>query len=197
MEQGGEMADEAPGLETLLERHRDQLVRFLERQAGGLARFEDAEDLAQGVQIHALKVADRFEYRGERAFLGWLYAVARRYVADRNAYWKALKRNAGTMLRLTFGASSEPGGGALAPPAHMTGPQTFADRREQVTIAAEVIAALSGRDRQIVELVNQGAEIQQIADVLELSYEAAQRARLRAISRFEKLFRLSAERDLP
>ena len=104
------IVDDAPPLAELLARHRGQLVRFLSREAGGLMRFEDAEDLAQGVQMHALRVEDRFTYQGEPQFIGWIHAVARRYIADRNAYWKALKRNAGTMLRLTFGASSQPGG---------------------------------------------------------------------------------------
>ena len=188
--------DDAPSMAALLERTREQLVRFLTRQAGGLARFEDAEDLAQGVQIHALKVADRFEYRSEPEFLGWLYAVARRYIADRNAYWKAMKRNGGTMLRLTFGGGSE-AGGAFAPPAYMTGPQTFAQRREHVETAARAIAALPERDGQIVTLVEQGLDIDGLADALGVGYEAAQRARLRALTRFEKLFRLAAERPGP
>lgn len=187
------MAD-APPLTDLLERHRDQLVRFLAREAGGLMRYEDAEDLAQGVHMHALRVEERFEYQGEPQFIGWLYAVARRYIADRNAYWKALKRNAGTMLRLTFGASSEPGSGAFAPPARLTGPQTFAQRREMVDVAAEAIAALPERDQRIVELANRGMDIDQLADALEVSAAAAQRARHRAVERFEKLFRLALAR---
>ena len=183
--------DDTPALSDLLVAHRAQLVRFLEREAGGLRRFEDADDLAQGVHMHALKVEDHFTYQGEPQFIGWLYAVARRYIADRNAYWKALKRNAGTMLRLTFGASSEPGGALYAPPAQLTGPQTFAQRREQVDVAAQAVAALPARDRQIVELVHQGQEIDEIAAALDISHAAAQRARLRAIERFEKLFRLA------
>jgi RNA polymerase sigma factor (sigma-70 family) len=177
----------------LLARTRGPLVRFLNRQAGGLARFEDAEDLAQGVQMHALKVADRFEYRSEPEFLGWLYAVARRYIADRNAYWKAMKRNGGTMLRLTFGGGSEAGGGVFAPPAYMTGPQTLAQRREHLEAAARAIAALPERDGRIVTLVEQGLDIEAIAEALGIGYEAAQRARLRAMERFEKLFRLAAD----
>ena len=187
------MADDVPTLTELLTTHRDQLVRFLEREASGLRRFEDAEDLAQGVHMHALKVEDRFTYQGEPQFIGWLYAVARRYIADRHAYWKALKRNAGTLLRLTYGAGSEPGGAQFAPPLQITGPQTFAQRREQVDVAAQAIAALPSRDRQIVELVHQGQEIEGIADALGITHAAAQRARLRAIERFEKLFRLALE----
>lgn len=179
-------------LSDLLVKHREALVRFLQKEASGLKRYEDAEDIAQGVHMHALKVADRFEYQGEKPFFGWLFAVARRYIADRNAYWKALKRDAGPMIRVTFGgAGSE--AGMLAPPARLTGPQTFAQRREHLSVAAKAIAALPERDRSIAGMITRELSIDDIAKELGISYEAAQRARLRTIERFGKLYTLATE----
>ena len=180
-------------LADLLAKHREPLVRFLAKEASGLRRFEDAEDLAQGVHLHALKVADRFEYQGEKPFFGWLFAVARRYIADRNAYWKALKRDAGPLLRVTFGGSGSEPGAAMAPPARITGPQTFAQRREHLSTAARVISALPERDQVIASMITRDLSIDEIAAELDVSYEAAQRARLRTIERFGKLYVLATE----
>ncbi len=186
------MAEHESDMAALLLAHRHRLVGFLIKEASGLRRFEDAEDLAQGVHLHALKVAKHFEYRTEKEFISWLFTVARRYIATRNAYWKALKRDAGPMLRVTFGAGSTPGGAVPAPPARATGPQTFAQRREHLSVAAKAIAALPERDRQIAELVSSGSDIAGIAEALGITYEAAQRARLRTLERFGKLFTIAS-----
>lgn len=186
---------DAPTLEELLVRHRDVLVRYLQRRGSGLLRFEGAEDLAQAVHMKAVNARERFEYRGEQAFIGWICTLGRQHIADRNAYWKAQKRNAGPMLRITYSAPDTMGGGpGIAPAAEQRGPTTFAGVREQVELAARAIATLPSRDAQIVGLIRQGADVDAVAEALGVSYAAAQRARLRAIERFRKAFELLTRR---
>ena len=185
-------------LTALLDAHRDELVRHLRRIGAHLSRYEGAEDLAQGVLLHALKVADRFEYQGDAAFTGWIREVARRYVARRTAYWRALKRDAGPLLRVTLADSSESGSGSgVNPEARATGPVTFADRRAQVEVALRALDLLPARDRRLVEAVARGLSIAETAEDMGISKAAAQRARLRAQERFRQTFELAMRRRSP
>ncbi len=184
-----------PSLAELLERHHAELVRHLRREGSGLLRYESAEDLAQGAALHALRVADRFEYLGDAAFMGWIRAIGRQHIANRTAYWRALKRNAGPMLRVTFGDTTDPGSGSgVNPEARLTGPATFADRRARLEIATSALALLPARDRELVEAICRGLSIDETAERLDITAAAAQRARLRAQERFKKTYELALRR---
>jgi len=184
-----------PGDETsftrLLERHRPALVRYLGRKASGLLKYENAEDLAQGVHLQALENRDRFAYQGEEKFMAWLFRLAVQHVADRHAYWHALKRNACSVLRVAGGDSVTGSfASAIDPPASITGPFTFAQRREMVGTAMKAVASLPPRDRDLVTWMSEGLSIQEMAGRLAITYAAAERARLRALERFRKAFEL-------
>jgi hypothetical protein len=72
-----------------------------------------------------------------------------------------------------------------------TGPQTFADRREQLDVAVKALALLLPRDQNLVRWASEGVDIQEQASRLGLSYDAAERAGARACERFRKAFRLA------
>lgn len=172
-----------PGLATLLDRHRPRLVRWFERKGRGLARFESPEDLAQGVHLHAIHHEDRFTYQGEEAFVGWLLKLAGQHLARRIEHWTALKRDAGPMLRISFDRG-------IDPTARQTGPVTRAEKNEQLDVAALAMEGLPPRDRELVRLLIRDVPIDEIARGLGISKAAAQRARLRAIERFRKIYRI-------
>ena len=177
----------APELPELLEEFRDDLLRFAQSHAGRLVRYESPEDLLQGIHVRALERGGEFEYRGREPFLAWLYSVARSYITDRHVYWAALKRRPAALLRLTWGDSSS---GVPEPIATATGPSTFADRREQLSLAVRALALLLPRDQELVQGSSEGLSIAELAEHLEISYDAAERARLRALDRFRKAYRL-------
>ncbi len=184
-------SNDIPTLADLLVRHRAALQEFLRREASGLLRYESVEDLAQGVHVRALQETGSFEYRSEKQFFAWLFAVARHHIADRHDYWSALKRGAGRVLRYTLGGSSaEQNSAVLLPAGVEPGPQTFATRRELVAQTARALAALPPRDRDLVRWQSEGIDVDERAARLGLSYAAAQRASLRAVERFKKTFRL-------
>jgi RNA polymerase sigma factor (sigma-70 family) len=174
-----------PTLADLLVRHRALLVRWMDRHATGLLRFESAEDLAQGVTVAALEGKHRYEHRSEKAFVGWILAVARQVVSDRAAWWRALKRDAVPVLALATGDTSS------EPAAQRTGPATAADRRERIDLAARLLAALPERDAELVRQTIRGVTIVETAERLSISVEAAQRARLRAVDRLRKLLSMA------
>lgn len=178
-------------LESLLARHGPSMLPFLARNAGPLLRFETAEDLLQGLQVRALERGAEFIYQGEKQFFAWLHALARDHIRDRRRYWSAMKRGPARLLRLTDAASATTDPAAVREPAvRRTGPSTFASRREQLALAVKALAALLPRDRDLVSFHAEGLTIQETADRLGLSYDAAERARARALERFRKAFRL-------
>lgn len=178
-------------LPELLVRYRVDLLRFVERRAGPLLRFETPDDLVQGIHLRALEHQDRFEYRGREPFLGWLHELARNYLSKRRAHWSALKRRPAGLFRLT---RAEGTGGVAEPAGAGTGPATFAERREMLTLAVQALDLLMERDRQLVRWASRGVTTDEIAERLDLSRTSAERARQRAVERFRKAFRLLRRR---
>ena len=177
------------GLADLLIRHRYDLLWYVERHAGPLLRFETAEDLLQGIHLRAIERGQGFQYRGEEAFLGWLYRVARSCLADRKEHWTAIKRKPSRLLRLTEAGGEDD---AAAPPSPATSPPSFAERKEQLALAIQALAVLLPRDRNLVRWTSEGLTTHEQAERLGISSIAAERARQRALERFKKAYRLLA-----
>ncbi len=178
-------------LAELLQRHREALLAFVTRRGGRVLRFEAPEDLVQGIHLRALK-QEHFEFRGKKPFLEWMHQLARSHLADRHAYWMAVRRRPGALLRLTEAASSTSDAHAAAEPVRdSTGPATFAERREALAIAYDAVTALLPRDQQLVRWSCEDVELDEMAARLGVTYEAARRARLRALDRFRKAHRLA------
>jgi len=183
---------EPAGLPELLVRYRVDLLRFVERRAGPVLRFETAEDLVQGIHLRALEHESGFEYRGREPFLGWMHELARNYLARRRAHWTALKRRPAGLCRLTRAGGP---GGVAEPAGTGTGPSTFAERRELLTLAVQALDLLMERDRDLVRWASRGVTTDEIAERLQLSRTSAERARQRAVERFRKAFRLLRRRN--
>ena len=182
---------EPPDFTALLIQHRDKLMNIVRQKGAGIMRFESASDLVQGIHIHALKVADKFEYQGDKAFLGWLLKIAEQHISNRHHYWNANKRKAERMIHLSgTGSQADSGVGAprVDPPSPNTGPVSFAVREEQVDIALQAIAVLKERDQNLVQWMSEDLTTAEVAERLKISVEAAERARQRAIERFRKAY---------
>ncbi len=179
-------------LTSLLARYRPELVAFAQREAGvALLRFESADDLVQTVHHEALRSADRFEWQGEKQFLGWVFTIARRCFSGRRAHWFALKRNCGRVLRLTWsGPGAEQSRYRFDPEDTGTGASTFANRRELLVKATLAMNALLPRDRDIVRWTTEGLSIDEQASRLQISREAAARAQNRALERLRRAYSL-------
>jgi RNA polymerase sigma factor (sigma-70 family) len=180
-----------PPLAELLIRHRPQVLRYVRRRAGGTLRFENAEDLVQGIHLRALERESALEYRSEPEFLGWLFTIVRGHLAHRREHWHALKRRPARLLRLTQGDTADPNA-VREPAAQRTGPVTFAERRQQMERAVRALAMLLPRDADIVQCHTEGLSIHDLAARYDLSYVAAQRAQHRALERFRKAFDLAS-----
>ena len=182
-----------PKLSELLVSHRDDLSRFVARHAGRILRFESADDLVQGIHVRALARATEFRYRGREPFCAWMYTIARSHIADRHAYWAALRRRPARLVRL--GTASGTGAtGVGEPAATSTSPSAFASRREQLDLALRALALLLPRDRDLVRWTCEDVDVATQAERLGITLDAADRARRRAVERFRKAFELASKR---
>jgi len=180
-------------LAEMLVRHRPALLRYVERHAGSVLRFETSEDLVQGIHLRALEHGDRFTWRGREPFFQWLHQVARNHIGTRRAHWSALKRRPAALLRLTQEASTDPGA-VVEPAVRRTGPSTLAGRLEEASLAVRALDLLLDRDRELIRWASEGASTQEVAERLALTPAAAERARQRALERYRKAFRLLQRR---
>lgn len=57
----------------LYDRYASQILRYLYVRT---QEVENAQDLTQEVFVRVIKGIGKFEYRGEKSFLGWLYTIA-------------------------------------------------------------------------------------------------------------------------
>lgn len=176
-------------LSELLVRYRRDLARFLQHQGGWLLRFEPADDLLQGLHVRALELEPTFEYRGREPFLAWVYQIARNHLAERRRYWGRLKRRPAALLRLTSGGTTD-GRVPVDLPDTATGPITFAERREQLTVAIRAIEVLLDRDQELVRWTSEGLSTAEMAARLDIGADAARRAKNRALERFRQAFDL-------
>lgn len=171
-------------LPALLVAHERMLRGLLSTTARGLLQFETLDDLVQGVQARALAEADRFVFRSDAEFRAWLATLARRHVADRSDHYKAAKRRAANVIRLTLADGG-------VPASSRAGPSTVAERRELIVIAIKAVAALPPRDRDLVRWTSEGVPLTEQADRLGIGYDATQRAAHRAFDRLRKTFELA------
>ncbi|MFN0057582.1 MAG: RNA polymerase sigma factor [Planctomycetota bacterium] len=172
-------------------RHRDELGRLVRSEAPALVlRYESPDDLLQGVLCEAVRGAAGFTERNELATHGWFATLARRYLIDRLHYWTRLKRGSARVLRLAWSNDSASTSGRLDVADSRTGASTIAQRRELLVTATRALAMLLPRDRELVGGYVHDASIDAEAARLGMSYDACERARLRAIERLRRAYGL-------
>jgi len=87
-------------IELLIERHLPALLGYLRLNADQLIRQkESCADVAQSVCREILEDMDDFVYKGEGAFLKWLFFRARIKLVDRHRYYHAARRDAAREIR--------------------------------------------------------------------------------------------------
>jgi DNA-directed RNA polymerase specialized sigma24 family protein len=181
-------------LSSWLVANHDEIGSIVRRRAGKLLlRLETVDDLVQGICAHVLSSATSDAVPSSQPQRrAWLLTVSERWLSDRRSHWSTLKRRGGEVLRLALGESASADFHAVRDlAASVTGPSTFASRREQLTVAALALDLLLPRDRELVEGMCSGLDLDEQARRLGVSYAAAQRGRLRALERFRSCFEIA------
>lgn len=168
--------------------HAD-LERYVRRHAGRLLARDGLDDLVQAIHARALEHGAACEFPAREAFLKWLYRVAASHLADRHAYWAALRRRPDRLLRLTRpGTESDDPAAVQEPASGGTGPGTRAGRDEDARLAAAALDLLLPRDRDLVEWLVAEIPLEEQAARLGISYTAARQSRHRALARFRDAY---------
>lgn len=108
-------SDPPPGspIDEWLQKYLPSVEAFMRLRAGALVRAkESCADLAQSVCREILENRDRLQYDGEVGFRRWLFTTARRKIADRVDYYKALKRDVGREIAASPTVESDMAPGA-------------------------------------------------------------------------------------
>lgn len=185
----GSSEDRQAALGRDLEDYQALLRRYMQIRARGLLRHESLDDLVQGAWLRAIERADHFDDRGDTSFLAWIRVIARRHIADRHDYWKAARRHATQILRVsTDGQPGDHGGREVNPVGPHTGPVSLAIRRERLQRMTQVIGQMEERDREILESGLRGDSNADLAGVLGVSAGAAEIARRRSLDRLRRAF---------
>ncbi|MFN0206819.1 MAG: RNA polymerase sigma factor [Planctomycetota bacterium] len=177
-----------PEFSKLLDRERPHLERLIARRAGALLRFDTIDDLLQEVFLEAMRSLPVFVYQGDLAFRAWMIKLLIGVLNARRDHWQSLRRNAGKLLRIDgrfSGSRSSIRGTDPAAPGPAA--STVARRREMLTIAIRAMSELGTRDRQLINSFVNDESIDKIAERLGLQYDAAKKARLRAVEKIRKL----------
>ena len=161
----------------------------MRRNAGRLLAREEADDLVQAICARALEHGAACRFAARAAFLAWLHKVAGSHLADRHAYWAALRRAPDRLLRLTSPGSDTDDPAAVREPAlTATGPVTRAGRDEDTRRAERALTLLLPRDRTLVEWLVAEVPLEEQARRLAISYTAARQSRHRALTRLRAAF---------
>ncbi|MFO1078813.1 MAG: sigma-70 family RNA polymerase sigma factor [Planctomycetota bacterium] len=133
---------EEGALDRMVARFLPRLHAYVRVNMGpGLRRREDSFDIVQSVCREVLEERDRFEFRGEGAFLGWLLTAAMNKLRERARFFARQRRAADREAQLPDGAAYD----GLSPSGEVMG-------REEIEKLEGALQQLPEDYREIVVL---------------------------------------------
>ncbi|MHC4974277.1 MAG: sigma-70 family RNA polymerase sigma factor [Planctomycetota bacterium] len=170
-------AGEREALEQLLERMRPRLEAWVALRMGPALRARvDAEDLVQEILIKAAGAIGSFQPEGKRAFVKWLFTVARHQISDWQRHYMAAKRDVQREQELRSGI-----------PAQRMGPYSCAERADLMERLLDALTLLPESYRDIVRLRRlEYLDNEEAAGRLGLSREKASVLYVRAMQALRK-----------
>lgn len=168
----------------LLVRHLAVLRAYIRLRMGPRVRRWDSEqDIAQSVCQEALQDVKAFTYRGEAAFRERLFTMARRKLADRDAFLKAEKRD---VDRVVSNAANERSFVQEVHAAFGT-PIELAVRAETIARIEEALDSLPEESREVILLSRlAGLSTAEIAERLGKAPSSVRSSLSRALARLSR-----------
>jgi len=144
------------------ERYRERVRRAIHHRLGpALRRRLDTEDLVQSTFAVALRDLRQLDYENERAFVGWLQAIAERRILMAVRKHRAEKRDLRRDRAIEAAAGVE---------LDATTPTRAARRAETKTAMRDAVALLPESERRVVELHSfEGKSFAEVAEILGLA----------------------------
>lgn len=156
-------ADSSRSLDELFARNLPRLIAFIRARGGGVVGArESASDLAQSVCREAVQELDSFEFRGERAFVSWLYRRAEYKISNKRRWHRQAKRNAELEV-----APDDEAKEVLGAYASLVTPSRVADAREELHRIEAAIDRLPDGQREAVAMTRiAGLDYAETAELL-------------------------------
>ena len=164
----------------LARRYEAPLRAEIRRRLGPDLRARvDTDDIFQSTILESVGSLPAFEFRGEKAYVGWLTLLAERRIRDKARFHRAAKRDQRKEQHLLDA-------GALA--SDRTSPTQGAVRSELTQGLRAALAGLPEPDRQVVELHSfEGLGFKEVAERLGLADKnAARYVFQRALNKIEE-----------
>lgn len=172
---------DARATEELARRYDAPLRRFVHRRIGPDLRARvDTDDICQSALFAAFESLPKFEFKGERPFVGWLSSIAEQKIRNAGRRHRALRRDARRERTLEHAREVVTPG---------TSPTQGATRSETVRGIRTALEELPPREREVVRLHSfDGLSFREIADELGLADKStARRIFLDALKRIGHL----------
>lgn len=178
-------------VEELLARHLPPLEGFVRKHGGGLPRDkESAADIVQSVCREVLESLkeERFEYRGEAEFRGWLFEAALFKIKNRRRYWAAERRDPKREQRARGGPESDLRSQGEVLAAAGASPSEDVASIEDAERVRGLLGQLPERYRRIIELVHiEGLPHREVAARLGITEGSSRMLLSRALARLATL----------
>jgi len=161
-------AGDREAADELARRYEAPLRAAIRRRLGhDLHAKVDTDDIFQSTILESVENLSALQFRGERAFVGWLTTLAERRIRDKARFHRAAKRDQRKEQPILDA-------GELA--SDRTSPTQGAVRSELTQGLLEALAKLPEPDRQVVELHSfQGLGFKEVAEKLGLADKNAAR----------------------
>lgn len=172
-------------LKDLITKHQSFLRAVCRDEGARVRRFESADDVLQGFQVHLLTSSPGFEDQGEPAFKGFIRTSVRNYVINRYKYWTAKCRHASGILRL-----AQSTGPRIEPAASGPRNSRFAHLKEQYCILVKALDVLPDKDLDLISSLCKEEPLAELAERRGSSEDAARKARERALENLKQTVRL-------
>jgi len=142
-----------PPLESLLERHLDDLQSYVRKNMGpALAQRESCADLVQSICREVLQSHGRYQFQGEAAFRKWLLQVALHKLIDRRRFYRSRKRD---QIAREADLSAAWQIEEIAKLARTLGsPSGEAMLREDIGRLGRALDQLGERDREVIRMIH-------------------------------------------
>ncbi len=178
-------------VEELLARHLPRLAGFVRKNEGGLPRNkESTADIVQSVCREVLEglKEERFEYRGEAEFRGWLFEAALFKIKNRRRYWAAERRDPQRERRAQAGPESDLTSPGEILAAAGASPSEDVASIEEAKRVRSLLDRLPERYRRVIELAHvEGLPHREIATRLEITEGSSRMLLSRALARLATL----------
>lgn len=171
----------------LYSRYAERIMPVIRLRLGPKLRQKlDSCDVAQSVLLAAFRDFNKFEYRGEGAFLRWLSQIVENRIRDKGEFFSAAKRD----VRKERPLVRDEGGESRLPAGSEPSPSQIFAMSEKVLRLEQAMDSLTSDYREVILHVKyEGLSLAETAHVMGRGKDAVRMLLARALARLSSTYR--------